>query len=477
MTSSDKNTASATFHNDARRKFLRSAAWSIALPLLPSLAPRKAWSATAPKRLVFWWTPDGIMPAMRGAGDGGEDFNGEPGRWTPNGTDFTPADFTFPLLSANLKDVKNDIIMVRGIDTGFLRAAGCPHDVGPRFNFTGNGPDSIDMLIGEKMTTRFKQMQIGVATWGLSRADSRIHYRNNAPVQPINNPNTVFQNLFGNPDLINTPMLDNQLLLTQKRKKSVWDSVLTELQDVRSKLGALDKKNLEYYEESVREAERSLGSVNDAMPASLDGICKKPVIDLSSIKSINNFNPEMTGDQLPNYDKVAELQAQLLILALQCDQTRVATLMFEKGRTGQRFNFIGVNNGNHYMAHRYYRDEQSTREFEKVPIWRAKMFADFVKKLKATPDVDGQMLIENIAVIHTTELSTPGHGFKNLPIVVAGRFGGLLRTGRLIDFSAAKRESQLSLYLTFARMMGVDLPQFPVMGGPYVKTASLGGWK
>ena len=46
----------------SRRRFLRSVSFSIALPMFPSLMPRRVEAATkAPVRFIIWWFPDGSI--------------------------------------------------------------------------------------------------------------------------------------------------------------------------------------------------------------------------------------------------------------------------------------------------------------------------------------------------------------------------------------------------------------------------------
>jgi hypothetical protein len=54
------------------------------------------------------------------------------------------------------------------------------------------------------------------------------------------------------------------------------------------------------------------------------------------------------------------------------------------------------------------------------------------------------------------------HQATEMPILLAGRGGGTLKTGRILDYSEAGNENRraCSLYLSLMDRMGVSLPSF-----------------
>lgn len=459
----------------SRRRILRGAGFAVMLPALPSLLPRRAWGAgaTAPKRALWWWVPEGAIPQTPVS----ENFESTSGtRWFPTGTE-TNFSFADGQLSRSIETVKSDVVMIRGVDTGFVRAAGCPHDVGPRFALSCAGPTSIDQLIGAKQTTRFRTLELGIGTWKLAREDTRIHFLNGAPIEPMNNPNAVFMKLFGDPSQVSTPMGDMTLARLQARKKSVWDAVLEDLKRVRNATGAVDKANLDSYETAIRQAEQTLVQTNGMMSQAVGAACKMPGVDLASVAGVKVWDAESSGGQLMLFDKVAAVQQQLAVLALQCDQTRVATLMFTKGRPGQRFDFLNLARVEalHTYAHEgNFNDPSMLQSWIKCHEWLVEQFVGFVKKLQTTPDVDGRNLIDNVVVIKTSDLTTGSHGFRDMPVVLAGRAGGALKTGRYLDFTS-NRQRLVNLHLAIAKLMDQPLERFPVEGGMYADSAPLPG--
>jgi hypothetical protein len=457
----------------SRRRVLRGAGFAVMLPALPSLMPRRAWGAatTAPKRALWWWVPEGSIPQT----PTDENFESTGGtRWFPTGTE---TDFSFgsDQLTKPLEAVKQDIVLIRGVDTGFVRAAGCPHDVGPRFALSCAGQTSIDQLIGQKMTTRFRTLELGVGTWKLAREDTRIHFLNGAPIEPMNNPNAVFMKLFGDPSQVSTPTGDQTLARLQARRKSVWDAVLDDLKNVRNDASAIDKANLDSYETAIRQAEQALVSTNTMMGQAVGAACKMPGVDLASVSGVKIWDAESSGGQLVLFDKVSAVQQQLAVLALQCDQTRIATLMFMKGRPSQRFDFLDIPRVEalHTYAHENNFNQTGMMEsWTECHKWLVGQLVGFIQKLKTTPDIDGRNLIENVVVIKTSDLTTGSHGFRDMPLVLAGRCGGALKTGRYLDFTS-NRQRMVNLHLAIAKLMDQPVAQFPVEGGMYANTTPL----
>ena len=461
-----------TSHAISRRRILKSGVVSLALPALPSLAPRSAWSDTpdVPRRIVYWWFPDGtIQEEPDSSAQGGEDFSSTGGKnWFPKGgeTDFTLSDSP---LSAPLESIKNELIFTRGIDLGFERSEGCPHSVGPRFSMGALSPDSIDQVIGEEMKTRFKTLEFGVGTWKITRGDSRISYKGDQPIEPIADPNQIFQKIFGDPSQIETPQAQQAFKRLQLRKQSVLDSVLAEINTIKNNAGREDKDKLDAYYTSVFDTERALGDLSSDMAS--EDACSTPNEIVELVSDVDVWHGEKGGAIHQNFERIAQVQMDLLVLALRCNQTQVASIMFEKGRSTQRYRFLDlpVDDENHGLAHKFYRSQGQTESWFAVHKWRAELFGKLVDKLAKTDDIDGSRLLDNMLVIKTSELTTGGHGYKDMPFVLAGGFGGKLKTGRYLDFRS-NRKNQMQLHLEIARQMGVGLERYPLEPGRYSET-------
>ncbi len=86
------------------------------------------------------------------------------------------------------------------------------------------------------------------------------------------------------------------------------------------------------------------------------------------------------------------------------------------------------------------------------------LFAEFLEKLKATPEGNGNLL-DNVAYLYGSGMGTPNiHNHVNLPIIVAGGAAGRLRGGRHIKYAEPKPLA--SLHLTLLDKVGVHIDEF-----------------
>jgi hypothetical protein len=98
---------------------------------------------------------------------------------------------------------------------------------------------------------------------------------------------------------------------------------------------------------------------------------------------------------------------------------------------GRELNFrtypeIGITEGHHNLSHHGDRGEQMAK-YAKVNVYQAQLFANFLEKLRATPDGDGTLLDHSL-FLYGAGLSNPNlHAHTNLPLAV---FGGGLNGGR-----------------------------------------------
>lgn len=71
----------------------------------------------------------------------------------------------------------------------------------------------------------------------------------------------------------------------------------------------------------------------------------------------------------------------------------------------------------------------------KINVWYAEPFAYLLKKLDSIPEGDGTVL-DNTLVLWGNELGKGNsHTRREVPFVLAGKAGGILRTGRYVQFA------------------------------------------
>ena len=90
----------------------------------------------------------------------------------------------------------------------------------------------------------------------------------------------------------------------------------------------------------------------------------------------------------------------------------------------------------------------------RIDQWYMRQFGRFLEKLDETKDIDGTSVLSNSMIVYGSGNSDGNrHTHSNLPIILAGRGGGTLATGRYINF---KSRPMSNLQLSMLDRLGVD---------------------
>lgn len=188
------------------------------------------------------------------------------------------------------------------------------------------------------------------------------------PLPPIPNPKHVFARLFGTTDLQLDPAAASR---KARYRRSVLDGALEETRDLKTILGPADQCKLDEYLASIREVERGI------QMAQRDGT-RRPIAEPSS---------GIPADPTEH----ARLMFELLAVAFQSDQTRVATMMIRGESSIRGYDHLGLPESHHQVSH-HCNNPATLAKLVKIPIYDMELFAGFVAKLKAIPDGDATLL-------------------------------------------------------------------------------------
>jgi hypothetical protein len=151
------------------------------------------------------------------------------------------------------------------------------------------------------------------------------------------------------------------------------------------------------------------------------------------------------------------MMGDLLVLAFQTDQTRIASLMVgpERWETPQLYDGVFEKPVNHHlMTH----DTTCDEEVAKIDQFRVQQFAYLVERMKAIPEGDGTLLDNCSFILGGGIGNGASHSYDELPLVIAGSGGGSFETGR--HLATPGGTPLANLWLSLAKSMGVDLPRF-----------------
>jgi hypothetical protein len=409
-----------------RRRFLRAAGVSLALPWLEALAPRGARAAAAgpPRRLVCICTPLGLHAPFFFPEQAGRDYA------------------LSPYLDV-IKDYRHDFTVISGLahpevgpthDSGNSFLTGAPH---PERRAGFRNTISLDQVAAEHIgeETRFATLPLACEGFGLSWT------RSGAPVPADSYPTAVFARLFleGRPEEV----------AAQARRlsdgQSILDSVRDQARTLQPGLGAADRDKLDEYFTSVRELERSLAVAQRWAQR------PRPRVHAQPPQPIAN-GADLVGKSRVWFD--------LMHLALQTDSSRLITLML----LGTSFvpPIAGVTLGHHDLSH-HGRDANKIDQLRRVELALMTTFGDFLKKLKDTQE-DGVSLLDRTAVFFSSNLGNAAtHAVRNLPVVLAG---GGFRHGQHLAFDPNNPPPLSNLYVTLLRRLGIQTDRFATSTGP-----------
>jgi hypothetical protein len=202
-------------------------------------------------------------------------------------------------------------------------------------------------------------------------------------------------------------------------RKSALDNALKETNAIRSRLSAADRERVDSYQESLRDIERRLQSTAAPTPAAAG--CTQP-----------KLSAQVDPANEANYPVVGKLQMDLMVAALQCGQTRVASLQWGNSNDQCRYPWLGLNAIGHDLAHNNGNCDPDGSKKLKVTQWYAEQFAYLLGKLQSIPEGNGTML-DNTVVLWASEFSdSNGHGCDQLLWVLMGNANGYFKQGQVL---------------------------------------------
>jgi hypothetical protein len=281
---------------------------------------------------------------------------------------------------------------------------------------------SIDQMIAQKIgrDTTFPSMEFAIEDssniFGTCAGDFLCTYMDTiawrTPTQPLPmeiNPRVVFERMFGGDG---TSAEARRARLDQST--SILDAVVEDVHGLSTGLGGRDRARLDEYLENVREIERR-------------------IVQAETQRSARSLEAPPTPSGVPEsfQDHVA-LMFELQALAFQGDLTRVTSFMMGRELSGLSYPQIGIADGHHPISHNNY-DVKQMEKKAKVDTYNMSLFANFLQRLKDTPDGDGNLLEHSLFLYGSGMSDGNVHNHLNLPVLIAGNAGGQLKGVRHIQ--------------------------------------------
>jgi hypothetical protein len=435
----------------SRRALLRGLTGAaVGLPLLEIMSDKRAAAGAPPKRLVVFFTPNGTVPDA----------------WVTGGeTGFTLGPILQPLVPH-----QNDLIVLTGMNNqAALNGPGDDHQRGMGTMLTGTemqdgeykggcdtcppagfaGGPSVDQVVAQKIgqATKLASMEFGVHVHD-SDDWSRMSYSGaGTPMPPVDDPSQSYDRLFK--DLNADPAGQKKL---SDQRHLVLSSIMADAQKLRGRLGSADRVKLDQHLSSLDTINKHLDSV-----VTVGGSCKDPGKP-AGFPDI--YDPAA-------FEAIGKLQMDMLVMALTCDVTRVASIQWTRSVGDVVFDWLGVTEGHHSLSHHGLDEAAARDDLIKINTWYAQQFAYLVDRMKQTPEGSGTLL-DNTVIFWCNELAIGNqHSHDDMRFLLAGSCGGAFKTGRHLSYDA---DPHNNLLLSLCQGMGLDLQTF---GNPAYCTGPL----
>jgi len=423
----------------SRRTFLRGAGALVALPFLEAMWPAsaRAQAAASARRFLAWYVPNGINMAD----------------WTPAATGSA---FALPPILAPLASVRDEVLVL----TGLANRAAQDSVPGDHARGTGSfltahhvkrtdGSDienavSLDQRIAQGIGpgTSLPSLQLGAeaggSTGNCDSGYSCAYSRNiswagpQSPLAKETNPSSAFDRLFQGPD---AQLSDAERARRRAERLSILDAVGDDATRLRIDLGASDRHKLDEYLSGVRALELRVENLASA--------------------ACQVAEPGEPAD----FPARVRAMADLIVLAFQCDVTRVVTFMAANAGSNQTYPDLGVYDGHHQISH-HQGDPTNLANLTLIDTWEVEQLAYLIGRLVAVQEPGGSLLDSTIVFFSSEIEDGDAHRHTNMPILVAGRGGGALVPGRHVRFSTSPAPSVASLFLTFLAAFGIQDASF-----------------
>jgi hypothetical protein len=228
-----------------------------------------------------------------------------------------------------------------------------------------------------------------------------------------------------------------------KADVSVLDAVMEDTRGLRNTVSKADQRRLDEYLASVREVERQIDRAGKA--GRLQGW--RPTL----------AKPDMPrpADGIPqDIDQHMRLMCDILVLAFRTDTTRVCTLKLNNDHSSLRFPHLKVD----YMIH-HLLSHTDGADWLKVNRFFTQQVAYIAQKLDQVQEGE-RTLLDNSMILFLSSMMTGGHDNKQLPVVMLGRGGNQIKTGRILDYLNKPNRKMCSLYLSLMEKMGAYIDSF-----------------
>jgi hypothetical protein len=429
----------------SRRAALKGMGVSIALPFLEAMMPMTAGAAAAqaavassaagslPRRMVFVYFPNGVITQA----------------WKPTGEG---RDFQLGRTLSALERFKSNMIVFANLADAQARGGGAHACTMPAYLsgasiYRTMGNDiraavTCDQLTAQRVgnATRFPSLELGCDFGqqdGFCDTGYSCVYQTNiawrSPTTPAPkevNPRVVFDRLFAGQSASDTSITQQQ---REVMNLSILDFVREQATEINRAVSAADRRRMDEYLTSIRDIERRIQAPPVNLPANVAGGMRRP----TRVPTI--------------FREHFRLMADMLVLALQADMARIATLVM--GTEGNRRSYpeLGFTEEHHGVSH-HTRNPVLMEKFTKINEHHVGELAYFIDRVSTLREGEGSI------VYGSGMADGNAHAHTDIPTLLFGKGGGTIDPGRHVI--CPNNTPICNLWVSLMERMGVEVERF-----------------
>lgn len=444
-----------------RRTVLRGAGVAVALPWLEAMAgaspaasaqdgPSGATTEAGPRRLAYVYAPNGVHTGLW-RGEVPVDDRGHPAPGRAPIADLPP-------LLEGLGRWRGSMQILRGLAQHCARANGDgpgDHARAAAVFLTGVQPlktegrvrlgVSADQVAAQTVggATRVRSLVLGTETGrqsgqcdsGYSCAYSgHVSWESaTVPAAKQTDPRRAFDDLFRG-GAASVPREERER--TTRRRRSLLDFVRSESKALSKRLSTRDRARIDEFETGLFELERQL---------SFDGAAHVDAVGEEA----------RPGSRAATFAEHAELLGDVLALAFETDQTRIATLMYGNEGSNRRYTEVEVKEGHHSLSH--HRGEPAKLEaIERINRLHLASLDRLLERLSTAEGEDGHSVLDATMLVYGSGIAEGNrHDHHDLPILLFGGAATGLEGGHRLCF--ARNTPANDLHLALLQRMRVEV--------------------
>lgn len=465
----------------SRRRFLQGVVGAAsALPLALNARRAGANACGRARRLIVFYFPDGIA---------GRSQNGEASLWGARGSGSA---ITLSEILTPLAGMSRHCVFLEGLSMGSTDEGS--HPGGAKKLLTGrdggNG-ESVDQYLARTVgrASPFRHLYLGaMATQNNASGDKFISYPSaGVTVAPEDDPVNAFRRIFaGGVPAVNPATVDAGVTSDagpvagvsardEEADRLAVETSITDLMELRAALGGAERARLDVHMDALAEVRDRVAAmattqtmmardagvtpvIGDAGSAAAMAGCMRPSLGFEPPTGMGLFAPE-------NFPAVLRAQMDTLVLAMACGMSRVGVIQASQHTSElimSRFRGTEMHDPNfdmrsHQASHYGARQDRGNRlftDFLKQRRWWVAQYAYLLEQLAARPEGDGTMLDHSLVLLCSEVSDGNTHAHRDMPFVLAGRGGGCVSPGRVMNLDGRRHGDLLA---SLANAMGADV--------------------